>query len=299
MEDYNILNNQFTFAYYLNKNYNSSAIKYALGEKLDIDYIGFISFDNIVITTNIERRADNGFRLIICQNNKGPDTIIDNRRFNNSYFFQLDINYNNLNIKISKQYTNLVNIIAYLQDIKKNIPSYNMKYSLTYAVQSYFKNINNHFDLQEYVINNGFNINLNDLSSKLNIVLKIGCFHEIINDAHYIVAPCTPNTYSLVIIDRGTNNRVLNYNEHYYMYGIQVQVSTKLYLNAVITYLDRFGIDLNKYSICSNNNLEYDSLIKYDKDFDISKIRVVKRFYDNDNIMSLFSKNTKEYIIKN
>lgn len=110
MEEHNYLNNQFALKMHL----GSEIIEYCLEHKLDINYIGFIKIGDHIITTNIKKRPDNGFRCITIGSNTNQNNIIDHRKYGGNNFIQFDITFNKVNIKVSKQYDSLLFIEQYL-----------------------------------------------------------------------------------------------------------------------------------------------------------------------------------------
>lgn len=119
------LNNHFSLKFFL-KEYclDYTIIDFCKQNNLDINYIGFVKIiDTLapypsIITTSVTQLPYNGYRLMTITKNNSDDEIIDYKRYGLLGFIEIDVTYNNLNIKISKQYNDYAHI---LNTLNKNI----------------------------------------------------------------------------------------------------------------------------------------------------------------------------------
>lgn len=101
------LNNQFLVKDKIKNICGQDMIDFINENHLYIDYIGFYYDKDLIITTNIKRDLNNGYREIrITKNDNDITNITDFRRFGNSCL-ELLIQYKNYEIKIYKKYDTL------------------------------------------------------------------------------------------------------------------------------------------------------------------------------------------------
>lgn len=121
LQKLDILNNQFSIDYYLKQNFENDAVTFAKENMININYVGFISLKiqnmHYIITTSIKRDPDSGYRLITIKYASSENSVTDNRKYNSSSFIQFNINYDNINITISKKYDDLKYITQHIPNL--------------------------------------------------------------------------------------------------------------------------------------------------------------------------------------
>lgn len=115
------MDDHFSIEYYLKTTFNdSSIIDFCNENKININYIGFVKLienQNIehIVTTNITKLSQNGYRYItVSKVNDEENTIMDYKKYPTFNFIELHVVYNNISIKISKQYPDLEYIYTIL-----------------------------------------------------------------------------------------------------------------------------------------------------------------------------------------
>lgn len=112
LDEYDYLErHDFLETYLKNNNINIDILNYAKNEGLDINYITFIDYCesdvHYLVTSNTLRKPNNGYRLITISKTVKNNTIIDYRKFSLTPHNELEINYESINMTITKQYPSI------------------------------------------------------------------------------------------------------------------------------------------------------------------------------------------------
>lgn len=281
LDQYDNLNNQFTLKYYLDKTFTSHIIDYGANNNLDINYIGFIYYVqesiHYIITTNIERKDDNGYRIIIIQKTDCEDSIIDNRQYNINTNIELIIYYNNVKLQITEQYKTLDKIYDYLNE--KSITKYNIfgTYLENYGANlRYLIDTSNNVETLETYLYNNMDIYFTQEYVQKFKNYKV-CFNFAYDNKHYIFAANYYDTY-LIVVEKG----FINYQHSgRFMIDGHIFILIPFSKNGVcVEYLKR-NINaeyLNSILYNVKHNIKYNKLdcnIKYNKNENIDNIYVI------------------------
>lgn len=286
LDQYDNLNNQFTLKYYLEKTFNNSnIIDYCANNKLDIDYIGFIYYEkestHYIITTNIERRLDNGYRLISIQQTDNEDIIIDNRQHNINLNINLKsmliICYNNIKIQITEKYESLDNIYNYLSEKAINKCNIFGTYAENYQANiRYLIDTSNKVETLETYLYNNMDIYFTQEYVQKFKNYKV-CFNLAYENKHYIFATNYYDTY-LIVIEKGFIN--YQHSGRFMIDGHVFDLYPFSKNGACVEYLKR-NINaeyLNSIIYNISHNIKYNKLdcnIKYNKNENINNIYVI------------------------
>lgn len=276
MEQNDILNNQFSLYYYfIEKNINADIIDFVKENGLDINYIGFAFSSNSIVTTNIKRRHDNGYRLITIKQEETENKILDNRKYSINSFIQIRVQYNNTVIEISKQYdsidllkSHLITPFSYYNNLK---PTFKQ---ILNAVK--YRDHNKRFYSNNYSIP----------SRNLDIRESIWCFTSFIhNNIHYLFSDKGKGSYHNVKTRIGTLIIISN-NVEYIRKVPWINIH-KYFTERNIDYYVAFNNDWYS-SVKSQYHTIYYPCIKYDKDHYINNFRKLKDI-GSPHILSIFN----------
>lgn len=219
---HNVLNYQFSLEYYILKNKLPHFVNYAKGEKININFICFISDNQYIITTD--------YRLITIKKCNKENNISDFRNnFHQLGYLDYLINYENLNISITKAHTNPYDLFAKL-DKSNPILGYNFmdKKIRTHISQNDTINFNNHIFSKDLKIDHYYSKIIFNSSNVLSIfgetIFETITFSKHFNEIIYIL----PNARTIIfnnktqlinpeIIPNVTKKIVLGANYNHYV----------------------------------------------------------------------------------
>lgn len=193
---HNVLNNHFSLEYYILSTKLPNFLDYAKEEKIDINYICFISDINeidYIITTDYRLITIKSFDNII------ENSIIDSKR-HGSFYVEYTINYENIVVYITKPHINPNDLFIKLD---KTNPLF-LTNKLVCKVRTQVAQ-NNIVDLGKHVFSKDININSICISkiifSSSDVLSIFGdrvfdsiCFSKYFNEKIYIL----PNAYTII-----------------------------------------------------------------------------------------------------
>lgn len=195
---YNVLNNQFSLEYYILKNKLPDFVDYAKGEKININFICFINDDQHIITTD--------YRLITIKKCNNQNNISDFR--NNFYqlgYLDYLINYENLNISITKAHINPHDLFSKLSE-NNSLLGYNFmdRKVRTRILQNDIINFNNHIFSKDLKIDHYYSKIIFNSSNVLSIfgenIFETITFSKNFNEIIYVL----PNARTIIFNNKYT-----------------------------------------------------------------------------------------------